>query len=59
MDQQWREYATPDGRKYWYNTTTKASTWTKPAAMLSPLEVRFHHYTALIIILIFTIDSKH
>lgn len=30
--QPWREYTTPDGRKYWNNTETKQSVWEMPEA---------------------------
>jgi len=32
----WKEFTTPDGRKYWNNGRT--STWTKPEALMTPSE---------------------
>ncbi len=32
----WTEHTAPDGRKYYYNSGTKASTYEKPAELLSP-----------------------
>ena len=29
---EWKEYTSPDGRKYYYNKTTRESRWTKPDA---------------------------
>ena len=29
-NQPYKEYTTPEGRKYWYNTETKASSWEMP-----------------------------
>lgn len=29
-DQPWKEYTAEGGRKYWYNTETKQSTWEMP-----------------------------
>lgn len=26
----WKEFTAPDGRKYYYNSTTKVSSWTMP-----------------------------
>ena len=31
-NQPWREFTTPDGRKYWNNTETKQSVWEMPEA---------------------------
>ncbi len=30
MVSEWKEYTSPDGRKYYYNKTTRESRWTKP-----------------------------
>lgn len=30
LDQPWKEYTAEGGRKYWYNTETKASSWEMP-----------------------------
>lgn len=30
-DQPWKEYTAEGGRKYWYNTETKESSWEMPA----------------------------
>jgi len=35
--QPWKEYTTPEGRKYWSNSETKASTWEMPEAYKSAL----------------------
>lgn len=35
----WQEHKTADGRAYYYNTTTKATQWTKPEDMMTPAEV--------------------
>lgn len=32
----WTEHTAPDGRKYYYNSQTKQSSWEKPADLLSP-----------------------
>ena len=32
----WTEYKDPQGRPYYYNTTTKVTTWEKPAACTQP-----------------------
>lgn len=29
----WKEYKTPEGKLYYYNTQTKTTTWIKPAAL--------------------------
>ncbi|KAI8098062.1 uncharacterized protein B0P05DRAFT_523202 [Gilbertella persicaria] len=34
----WKEHTTPEGKKYWYNTATRASTWEKPDELLTPEE---------------------
>eukprot|EP00008_Paramoeba_atlantica_P001721 CAMPEP_0201501876 /NCGR_PEP_ID=MMETSP0151_2-20130828/83827_1 /ASSEMBLY_ACC=CAM_ASM_000257 /TAXON_ID=200890 /ORGANISM="Paramoeba atlantica, Strain 621/1 / CCAP 1560/9" /LENGTH=680 /DNA_ID=CAMNT_0047895425 /DNA_START=103 /DNA_END=2148 /DNA_ORIENTATION=+ len=34
----WTEHATPEGRKYWFNTKTQESTWEKPEDLKSALE---------------------
>lgn len=36
----WQEHRTPDGRAYFYNSTTKVTQWTKPEEMMTPAEVR-------------------
>jgi hypothetical protein len=37
----WKETKAPDGRVYYYNTQTKATTWTKPKEMMmSTVDVR-------------------
>ena len=35
----WQEAKTPEGRPYYYNTTTKATQWTKPVDLMTPVEV--------------------
>lgn len=34
----WRETRAPDGRTYYYHTTTKETRWTKPAELMTPLD---------------------
>ncbi|KAK7207542.1 hypothetical protein BZA70DRAFT_271590 [Myxozyma melibiosi] len=34
----WKEHKTSDGRKYYYNTQTKETSWAKPDELLSPRE---------------------
>ncbi|KAI9031946.1 hypothetical protein CLU79DRAFT_730816 [Phycomyces nitens] len=34
----WKEHQTPEGKKYWFNTNTRQSTWEKPEELLSPEE---------------------
>ncbi|KAJ1306567.1 hypothetical protein OPQ81_007568 [Rhizoctonia solani] len=34
----WAEYRNPEGRVYWYNTQTKASSWEKPEELKTPFE---------------------
>ena len=36
-NQPWKEYTTPEGRKYWNNTETKASSWEMPEAYKNAL----------------------
>lgn len=36
----WQEARTAEGRVYYYNTQTKATQWTKPLELMTPLEVR-------------------
>jgi pre-mRNA-processing factor 40 len=31
----WKEATSPDGRTYYYNTATNATTWEKPAELVS------------------------
>lgn len=48
----WQEHHTPDGRAYYYNSTTKATQWTKPEEMMTPAEVgHFHPFDPLLAIL--------
>lgn len=35
--QPWKEYTAENGRKYWYNTETKTSSWEMPEAYKSAL----------------------
>lgn len=35
----WQEARTPDGRPYYYNVQTKATQWTKPVELMTPMEV--------------------
>ncbi len=32
----WKEFTSPDGRKYYYNKTTKESRWTAPEGFKKP-----------------------
>ncbi|OAR01834.1 hypothetical protein LLEC1_05751 [Akanthomyces lecanii] len=34
----WAEHHTPDGRAYYYNSTTQVTQWTKPEEMMTPAE---------------------
>ncbi|KAI8388869.1 uncharacterized protein BYT42DRAFT_561565 [Radiomyces spectabilis] len=34
----WREHQTPEGRKYWFNTMTRQSTWQKPEELMTAEE---------------------
>lgn len=34
----WQEAKAPDGRTYFYNTVTRETSWTKPDAMMTPIE---------------------
>ncbi|KAL4976774.1 hypothetical protein BDW66DRAFT_166255 [Aspergillus desertorum] len=34
----WQEAHTPDGRAYYYNVQTKATQWTKPVELMTPVE---------------------
>jgi pre-mRNA-processing factor 40 len=36
-DQPWKEYTADGGRKYWYNTETKQSSWEMPAVFKEAL----------------------
>lgn len=36
-DQPWKEYSAEGGRKYWYNTESKQSSWEMPAAFKDAL----------------------
>jgi hypothetical protein len=36
----WQEARNADGRVYYYNTVTKATQWTKPEELMTPIEVR-------------------
>jgi pre-mRNA-processing factor 40 len=36
----WQEAHTEAGRAYYYNTITKATQWTKPEELMTPVEVR-------------------
>ncbi|XP_037928198.1 pre-mRNA-processing factor 40 homolog A [Teleopsis dalmanni] len=35
---EWTEHKAPDGRPYYYNNTTKQSSWEKPEILMSPAE---------------------
>jgi len=35
----WQEARTAEGRVYFYNIHTKATQWTKPIELMTPLEV--------------------
>ncbi len=34
MAEQWQEFATPTGEKYYFNTVTKVTQWDKPLALV-------------------------
>lgn len=36
----WKAVTTPEGKTYFYNASTKETSWTKPDAMKTPLEVK-------------------
>jgi hypothetical protein len=36
----WQEARTPEGKVYYYNIHTKATQWTKPIELMTPVEVR-------------------
>lgn len=35
----WQEARNTEGRVYYYNTITKATQWTKPEELMTPVEV--------------------
>ena len=35
----WQEARSPDGRVYYFNAQTKATQWTKPVELMTPVEV--------------------
>lgn len=35
----WQQAQTAEGRNYYYNVQTKATQWTKPQELMSPVEV--------------------
>lgn len=39
-NQPWKEYTAEGGRKYWYNTETKQSSWEMPEAYKNALGAR-------------------
>ena len=36
----WQEARNPEGRVYYYNVQTKATQWSKPTELMTPVEVR-------------------
>lgn len=36
----WQEARNAEGRVYYYNTVTKATQWTKPEELMTPVEVK-------------------
>eukprot|EP00898_Chlorokybus_atmophyticus_P006575 jgi/Chlat1/6919/Chrsp52S06597 len=42
----WTEHTAPDGRKYYFNTRTKQSSWEKPAELMSHIEASWHRADA-------------
>ena len=36
----WQEARNAEGRAYYYNVQTKATQWTKPQELMTPVEVR-------------------
>lgn len=43
----WTEHTAPDGRKYYYNASTKQSVWQKPAELLAAVRTTPHLHTHL------------
>lgn len=39
LNAEWSEHKAPDGRTYYYNNTTKQSSWDKPDDLKTPAEV--------------------
>jgi WW domain len=51
----WQEARNSDGRIYYYNTITKATQWTKPEELMTPVEaslISFRVYIVLVLTLI-------
>lgn len=42
----WTEHKAPDGRKYYYNSATKQSSWEKPAELMSEPDTPWKEYTS-------------
>lgn len=49
----WQEARNSDGRVYYYNVQTKATQWTKPFELMSPVEVGFFFFILVWIVLIY------
>ncbi|XP_026063275.1 growth arrest-specific protein 7-like [Carassius auratus] len=44
----WKSYISPEGRKYYVNTSTKETTWERPStSTTSPKASGFHQHSAL------------